>query len=221
MRIVKVLRVEDTRQWEEIEDDKWIPIPGSGIENQCARCNRSHEVHATVEVLGDDGQIGAVIVGTGCMHADETEFAKKITSVLNAQRTLEKNKRLLAKKEALKAEGKKIEDSVAALPVPAHEIREGKIAVGRFGGKFTELCIGDASVIVSPASLGGWGYTQERIECATWCWRQKRQDEHGMTNEMRNAWQWIKDLKKRVARAEKKIAEFGLQEERQHEEDSI
>lgn len=37
-RIVRVLEVRDTRKYEEVEPDKWKPIPGSGIENQCASC---------------------------------------------------------------------------------------------------------------------------------------------------------------------------------------
>lgn len=211
VKIIKILRVEDTRNWEEIEDDVWVPIPGTGIENNCGRCGRSHEVHATVEVEAD-GILGSMIVGTGCMHADEAEVAGKIRSILNAQRTLEKNKRLLAKKEALREQHDKIRAEVLKLSVPDHEIRMDESTVGRADEPYTGLYIGDAGVRVSVTHLNGWGYLQERIDCVTWLWRQKREDERGMTRDMRNVWQYVADLKKRIARSEKKIAEFGLQE---------
>lgn len=85
LKIVRILSVEDTRMWEEGPDDRWYPVPGSGQENQCARCGRAHEVHATV-LLEDNTSI---IVGTGCMHADESELAGQVRSILNAKNTLQ------------------------------------------------------------------------------------------------------------------------------------
>ena len=61
-----ILDVVDTRAVEEVDDNVWKPIAGSGIENECGRCNRLHEVHAHVR---DANGIEAV-VGTGCRNAD-------------------------------------------------------------------------------------------------------------------------------------------------------
>lgn len=213
VKIIKILRVEDTRNWEEIEDDKWIPIPGTGIENNCGRCGRSHEVHATVEVE-ENGVLGQIIVGTGCMHADEAEVAGKIRSILNAQQTLEKNRRLLAKKEALYTEWVRIHNEALALTPPKHEVEvvENPVVVGNERKKYPtseRVRVGDVYAWMSSNHPSDWSYMLERIECAEQIWRNKREDESGMTMGMRHAHHWLKDLKKR---SEKKIAGFGLQE---------
>jgi len=46
-KIVRVLSVVDTRQYEEL-GDKFRAIPGSGQESTCSRCGRTHEIHAEV-----------------------------------------------------------------------------------------------------------------------------------------------------------------------------
>ena len=60
-----ILNIQDTRDYMEGPNDKWIPIPGSGIENECERCGKTHEVHVTVQ----DGEIVST-VGTGCAKQD-------------------------------------------------------------------------------------------------------------------------------------------------------
>lgn len=71
-RIVKVLSVIDTREYEDI-DDKWVPIAGSGKANVCERCGKLHEVHATVEL--EDGT--EALMGTSCARAEFSEAARK------------------------------------------------------------------------------------------------------------------------------------------------
>jgi hypothetical protein len=71
-RIVKVLSVIDTREYEEM-DDKWVPIAGSGMANVCERCGKLHEVHATVEL--EDGT--EALMGTSCARAEFSEAARK------------------------------------------------------------------------------------------------------------------------------------------------
>ena len=73
MKILRILRVHDTREYEEGPDGKWRPIPGSGVEHECARCGRLHEVHAEVETEGG----GFSIVGTGCMGAVDLDVAAR------------------------------------------------------------------------------------------------------------------------------------------------
>jgi hypothetical protein len=72
---VKILKVIDTREYEEIADGKWAAIPGSGNARECDRCGRLHEVHAYVETA--DGT--TMIVGTGCMGLGP-EVARKLAS---------------------------------------------------------------------------------------------------------------------------------------------
>ena len=57
MKIERILKVVDTRQYEEGPDDKWYPIVGSGHEHACARCGRMHEIHAIV-LLNDRERSG-------------------------------------------------------------------------------------------------------------------------------------------------------------------
>ncbi len=113
-RIVKILRVVDTRTYEEGPDDRWYPIPGSGIINQCFRCGRDHEVHA--EVLLDDG--GVTIVGTTCARADETEIASKLKSGANTAKTIAKLKAALVKGQATVLRWRADLEEVKKIPLP-------------------------------------------------------------------------------------------------------
>ena len=121
MKIIKVLCVEDTRQWEEGPDDRWYPVPGSGIKNNCGRCGREHEVHATV--LLDDEKT-TMLVGTGCMAADEAEVATQIRSIVNSQKTLKKLKFEMIGQEELRSEYMRIKLLVDAMTPPDPVIEE-------------------------------------------------------------------------------------------------
>lgn len=68
-QIVKILSVVDTREYEEIADGVFKPIPGSGIESFCARCGAPHEVHATVQLADKN----TAVVGTSCMKGSSLE----------------------------------------------------------------------------------------------------------------------------------------------------
>ena len=68
MLIDRLIRVTDTREYQEI-GDRWVPIPGSGLESECARCGRSHEIHA--EVALEDGS--TAVVGVSCARGDSIE----------------------------------------------------------------------------------------------------------------------------------------------------
>src|SRR5688572_32930996 len=60
--VLRIISIIDTREYEEIADGRFAPVPGSGTENECSFCRRLHEVHATVELT--DGS--TVVIGTGC-----------------------------------------------------------------------------------------------------------------------------------------------------------
>ncbi len=91
-KIVKILKVKDTRQYQEEPDGRFYPIPGSGSEHECDRCGRIHEVHATV--LTDDGQ--TLTVGTGCMLAESTEIARALLRLDHAAKRLAEYRALVA-----------------------------------------------------------------------------------------------------------------------------
>jgi hypothetical protein len=119
MKIKRIVSVTDTRDYEEI-GDRWVPIPGTGQANECARCGRLHEVHATVELA--DGS--AAVVGTGCMKAESAEIVKA------AKRGAARAKRIASLQaeidalEALADRNREIEAAVMALEAPAVTCRE-------------------------------------------------------------------------------------------------
>jgi hypothetical protein len=75
-KIVRILSVTDTRQWDDA-GGKWSPIPGSGEAHTCDRCGRLHEVWAQV-LLDDDSQM---TVGTGCARQEDPEIIKRMASL--------------------------------------------------------------------------------------------------------------------------------------------
>lgn len=110
--IVRILSVTDTREREENEDGRMVPIPGSGDARECDRCNRTHEVHVDV-LLSDDS---TAVIGSGCARGESMERA-----VRNAVRTETRRATLAAELELVKAEQAKhaaIFAEVQALPVP-------------------------------------------------------------------------------------------------------
>jgi len=72
-RIIRILAVKDTRQYEEGPDDRFYPIPGSGEQHCCARCSKLHEIHATV--LLENNQ--EAVVGRSCAKKDSIEISEQ------------------------------------------------------------------------------------------------------------------------------------------------
>ena len=62
MNITEILSITDTRDVIE-QNDRFIPVSGTGDKHTCEACGRLHEVHAQVRL--EDGDIKTV--GTGCM----------------------------------------------------------------------------------------------------------------------------------------------------------
>jgi len=96
---MKILNIQDTRDYEEGPNDKWIPIPGSGIENECQRCNKTHEVHVIVQ----DGD-SVFTVGTGCAKKEDMISDKQAKSGISTAKTIAK---LTPKIAELKAKNEK------------------------------------------------------------------------------------------------------------------
>lgn len=116
-QIVRVLDVVDTRQYEEIEEGVFKPIPGSGSPHLCSRCGRTHEVHALVEL--DDGE--TELVGTGCASKASMDVAAQVKTEMARQKNLDKWTRVLASLERKDAAWEAVVRAVDALPFPAAE----------------------------------------------------------------------------------------------------
>lgn len=125
-RIRKILGVVDTREYEEVADGKWAPVPGSGTESLCARCGRGHYVHATVEL--DSGK--TAVVGTGCMLKTSMAFEADTKQIKSMERAAKKVQQLKAELADLETKREKLADDIAQvdqLPLPAIvEVAEGK-----------------------------------------------------------------------------------------------
>jgi hypothetical protein len=169
IQIIRVLKVRDTRQYEE-QGDRWVPIHGSGQARECARCGREHEVHA--EVLLANGK--SAIIGTGCADKSTMDPAIRAaaTSGDRAAKKLAALRAELAGKLAKVAAWDAAWLEVVALPFPA--VREESSAIGAEAHDLGELIMGDASI-----PLRTWTERAEREQCLTSSWRMKRMEERG------------------------------------------
>lgn len=125
-RIVRVLEVEDTREYEEGPDGRFHPIPGSGNIRQCSRCGRDHEIHATVEL--SDGT--TEIVGVGCARRENMDLdAAFRTGEARAKRIRMLTFKLAAERRALAdltriAETLRVETNKIGRTIPEPVIEE-------------------------------------------------------------------------------------------------
>ena len=113
-RIVRIVSVVDTREYEEVSDGKFKPIQGSGSTATCSRCGRGHEVHATVEL--SDGT--TTVVGTGCANKIDLSIEKEMRA---AETHAKSGRRLQAELTATQAkleQCSKVRAQILALPLP-------------------------------------------------------------------------------------------------------
>ncbi len=170
-RIVRILKVVDTREFEEGPDDKVRPIPGSGRLNVCDRCGREHEVHAWV--LLEDGT--NAIVGTGCGRKESADLAAKFTK---ADALAKRLARLAAKESAhnrLVAAWESARAVVAAMPLPP-PVWSPLLDSNRF-----EVHVGDGRAFSNdPAKIPDRD-REERENCARSNWQANRMAELGQS----------------------------------------
>lgn len=170
MKILKVVSVVDTREYEE-QGDHFVPIPGSGNPNTCSRCGRVHEVHWTV--LLDDGQ--EAIVGGSCAKSYDLDFRV----VQGAERQASNQKRhlaALALYEGRLSELEKVIVEVGALKQPDFTIGEMTL---KDGTKFPTVSLEDSGEIWCQFE----GITPERKGYAFSCWVSKRISERTKVKE--------------------------------------
>lgn len=169
-KIVKVLKVHDTRDYEEI-GDKWKPIPGSGLLNVCARCNKTHEVH--VYVLLEDGS--EAIVGSGCCKQESLDVQSRIATSVSAAQSVKKFQGRLAKEQQQLAEFLKAEQEVMSLSLPTIENSMCVVNVGRRKGEMIETRkMGDAEV-----NLWDGRFDEQDKGILIHHWRENRLQERG------------------------------------------
>ncbi len=193
-RIVKILKVVDTRKYEEGDDDKWHAIAGSGIEHECDRCGKLHEVHATV--LLEDGL--QVIVGTGCMAQEDAEMAAKFQSLDRAAKRLSELQARRARVLEQLEKWSKGYLEVCNLPLP--EVTIVQIAEKRYAAH-----MGDANVWLLEERL----INPERLECLTDSWRLNRMVERGFDRWKtgRHMIYEVAEFDKQIAKVEKRMVE--------------
>lgn len=190
-RIIEVLEVVDTREYEEVADGRYAPIPGSGNAHDCSRCGRSHEVHATVRL--DDGS--TCVVGTGCAAAETADVRGRLrrgASAAKRLRTLEAEHAALSR---LAAEYARVHAEVAALPMPA-------IVPDSMDGRPCWY-MGDVWVV-------GWtgvGLDAERRRVLEGNWREARAAERGITYRHRTARFAVEEVERAIAKVRAALCE--------------
>ena len=140
-KIKRIIDVVDTREYELIGSehgkDIFKPITGSGRINQCDRCGKDHEIHATVE-LDDKSEI---VVGTGCMKAEFGKLAEVIGIMANTVTTIKKHESKIAKLDDEEKELNQAWEKIEKLDVPLDKItfetkdtEDGHFTIARMDG---------------------------------------------------------------------------------------
>lgn len=204
LKIVRVIRVVDTRDWQEVEDDRWEPIPGSGIENACHRCGRNHEVHAHV-MLEDNT---TAVIGTGCARGDDLIKGAAFTSAANAAKRIVQLRTKRANAEAQLAEYERARAQVEAMTAPAFVWTEEPAKDG--GQRAVVTCGAEGYArswrvpgLLSPADRA------EREGCALRGWQEARMKEalpgYSYSNTPSCLLPMIRDCAEKIAKAEKRL----------------
>lgn len=177
MKIIRIIRIKDTREFQEVGDDRWEPISGSGIAHQCDRCGRLHEIHATV--MCEDGKPSTV--GLGCAHAQDLVQASSFRVAANLFARLATLERREAKFNKLVAIWDEAMQRVLSTPMP-----EPIFGTGEMGDEVRIGVEGWARIDLQQLSRPhgeGARYKAERLDCAKRGWITARMQELcGMEN---------------------------------------
>lgn len=209
--IVRILAVQDTRQYEE-QGDRWVPIPGSGQERECDRCHRTHEIHIDVEL--SDGTVACI--GQGCARGESMDTVSRIKSGISAAITRARIAAQLARFAADHARALAGWDATMRLPLPDLVLVTTRTDLSEHRGP-TEIWAhkGDESHPVWCFTKEG-GLTDERKRCLAHGWRQRRYSERD--DVPRHRWgaamepsvfdSQLSDLRRRLARVEHRLKEM-------------
>lgn len=197
MKIVKVISVVDTREYEE-QGDSFVPIPGSGNSNTCSRCGRDHEIHWTV--LLEDGQ--EAVVGGSCAKSYSLDFR----IIQGAERQASRQKRLAAELSTYESRLQELERVIAevgALKQPDFTIGEMTL---KDGTKFPTISMADGGEVWCQFE----GITLERKQLAFRCWVSKRISERTKVKEnVHQLKEMIQAVKKSLDNVREKLSNVG------------
>lgn len=172
--IVRVVSVVDTRQVEEI-GDRFVRVPGTGEENECARCGRLHEIHAAVETA--DGQLH--VVGVSCARGSSIEDT--VRKAIGRVRTIGRQRAEVASLAARMAEA---EASLEELKATRPTVEDTTVTVryGRHAGDRRQAVrVGDVVEGYEPDRYQSATEGRElAIELAVDGWIRKRLKERGL-----------------------------------------
>lgn len=188
-KIVRILSVTDTRQWDDA-GGKWAPIPGSGEEHACDRCGRRHEVWAQV-LLDDDSQI---TVGTGCAKQEAPEVVREMARRDRSAKRLRRLQHELVQAQDAWAHYQSVKSEVDALPAPEVEF-SGHID----GGSSIVFRMGDETVW-QPAPRGADALREIRLEphrreALEDCWRRREMARRGWVQSPRY---WLSSIENEI-----------------------
>jgi len=113
-RIIRIVSVVDTREYEEVSDGKFKPIPGSGSTATCSRCGRGHEVHATVEL--SDGT--TTVVGTGCANKMDLSIETQMRAAETRAKTGRRLQAELTATQVKLEHWRELRTQILAMPLP-------------------------------------------------------------------------------------------------------
>ena len=111
----QIISIKDTREFIE-QDDRFVPVAGSGDMRPCDRCGRVHEIHATVRTASGEHYV----VGIGCALVGHPELDAPLKAGKSAATTYAKNKADVERKRAFAARVAQEWTAVKALPMPPH-----------------------------------------------------------------------------------------------------
>lgn len=195
-KIVRIVDVRDTRDRIEI-DDRWIPVPGTGVMRPCDRCGKTHEIHVDVEL--SNGK--RANIGSGCAKGESMDVQSRIKSAVSGVKTRSRIAAELAAATAELAEATAVRAEVDKLKPPESRLVEAGTP-DRWGHRREIWSMGDANVW----TIGGEGFTSERRQTLLNGWKTNRHRER--TNLTMDPYYYkrrVEDLRDRLAKQDKKL----------------
>lgn len=224
-RITRIISIEDTRDAEPIADpthpkgERWVKIPGSGVERSCDRCGRIHEVHATVAL--EDGT--EAVVGTGCMKAESAEVHAQLKAMTSAAKTVAKWRAEVRHARAEHEAANAAEQEIAALPLPEitfhddetdadyHYAMMGTVDV-RFGRSLSWLNRNfepRAAADGFDAETAPDGFCAERFVTLVDAWRREQYRARGFSRNGHQLAAVVREAEKYLEKATRKMAKLA------------
>lgn len=198
--IIRIISVRDTRDYEE-QDDRWVPIPGSGLERECDRCHRTHEVHVDVEL--SDGTTACV--GRGCARGDSMETS--IKGAISSETTRARLARQLDKARSHLSAAQAAWSDIAALPLPAVKLVERRASEAEHRGEVELWAFEGREGRPVWCYVAEGGFNAERRACLVGGWRQECYWQRGFRSNPDSIEGVVRDLERRLDRAARKVRE--------------